>query len=108
MDDPIELARRKERLIARAQAQRDAIAAALQDLQRPIPMADRAAAATHFLRAHPVLVAAMVAGLVAFRRRSVLSLVARAVAAWRIWRSVAPWLEGLERGFRRGRAAGER
>ena len=108
MEDHIELTRRKERLIARAEAQRLALGAAFRDLQRPIGVVDRALAATRFLRAHPVLVAAIVAALVVFRRRSVMGLAARGLAAWRAWRAVVPWLERLARGSRRGRVLGER
>src|SRR6185295_12439823 len=108
MEDPIELTRRKERLIARADVQRQALGAAFCDLQRPIGVVDRAVAATRFLRAHPVLLAAIIAGLIVLRHRNVMGLAARGLAAWRAWRAVAPWLEGLVRGLRRARVPGER
>ena len=40
--------------------------------------------------------------------RNVMGLAARGLAAWRAWRAVAPWLEGLVRGLRRARVPGER
>src|SRR5262245_61681953 len=91
MVEAIELARRKERLIARAAAQREAIAGALHALEKPIEVIDRAVAAGRFLRAHPVLVAALVIALVVFRRRRIVGLVTRGLAAWRIWRSLSTW-----------------
>ena len=91
MDDDIELARRKERLIARAAAQREAIAGAVHALEKPIEVVDRVVAATRFLQAHPVLVAAVVVALVVFRRQGIVGLLTRGLAAWRIWRSLATW-----------------
>ena len=91
MNDDIELARRKERLIASVAAQRASFAAAVRDVHGPIAVVDRAVTVVRFLRAHPVLVAALVAGVVAFRRRGVVALVTRGFAAWRIWRSLGTW-----------------
>ena len=91
MDDDIELARRKERLIARAAAQREAIAGAVHALEKPIEVVDRVVAATRFLQAHPVLVAAVVVALVVFRRQRIVGLLTRGLAAWRIWRSLGTW-----------------
>lgn len=91
MENTIELAHRKERLIARAAAQRETIADAFRALEKPVGVIDRAVAATRFLRAHPLLVAAVVAGVVALRRRSLVGLFTRGLAAWRIWRSLRTW-----------------
>src|SRR5262245_35189800 len=91
MDDDIELARRKERLIASIAGQRATLADTIRELRGPIAVVDRLVAAMHYLRAHPVLVAAVVAAAVALRRRSVWGLLTRGLAAWRIWRSFAPW-----------------
>jgi glutathione S-transferase len=108
MDDLIEIARRKERLIARCEAQRGAIAAAFHDLRHPISIVERALAVTRFLRAHPVVVAVVVAGLIVFRRRSVLGVLTRGIAVWRAWRAVAPWLERIGPGLRRAGTPGAR
>ena len=101
MDDLTEIRRRKERLIARCAADREAIAEAFHNLRGPIAVVERALAVTRFLRSHPVLVAAVVAGLVGFRRRSVAGLVTRGLAAWRMWRAIAPWLDRMGPGLRR-------
>ena len=108
MDDLNEIARRKERLIAACAAQRGAIAGAFHDLRQPIAVVERALAVTRFLRAHPIVVALVVAGLVVFRRRSLLGLVTRGLAVWRTWRAVAPWLQRFEPGLRRAGNPGER
>lgn len=95
MEEIIELTRRKERLIATAAAQRAGLASAFRELRGPIAAVDRVAAATRFLRSHPVLVAVLVAALVVYRRRGVIGLATRAVAAWRMWRVMAGWAHGL-------------
>lgn len=93
-DRLIEIARLQERLIARAEAQRAVIGESLRQLQGPINFVDGGLAMGRFLRAHPVLVAAVVAALVAFRRRGLFALAGRAVAVWRLWRSVSAWSAG--------------
>ena len=90
----IEIARRKEWLIARAESQRAAIGQALGQLQGPIAIADYGLAVARFLRAHPVLAAVAVAALVAFRGRGLLALASRALSVWRLWRSVSAWSSG--------------
>ena len=94
MDDDIELARRKERLIARIAAQRASLAAACRDLHGPIAVIDRTVAAVHFLRAHPLFVVALFVGVIVLRRRRIVGLLKGGVTAWRIWRSLAPWAGG--------------
>jgi hypothetical protein len=94
----LDIARRKERLSARAQAQRQALAGAVHDLREPIGIADRALGIARFLRAHPVLVAAAVTAavtaLVVFRGRGLAGLAGRALSAWRLWRVVSAWSAG--------------
>jgi len=87
----IEIARRKERLSARAESQRAAIGANFRQLQGPIGVVDRGLEIVRFLRGHPLLVATVIAVVVAFRRRGLASLAGRAFSVWRIWRSVAAW-----------------
>lgn len=107
MDDLIEIARRRERLIAHCAAQRVAIAEVFHELRQPLAVVERAVAVTRFLRAHPVVVAAVVAGLIVFRRRSLLGLLTRGLAVWRTWKAVAPWMDRMGRGLRRaGRPGG--
>lgn len=91
-DRLIEIARRKERLIARAEAQRAAIGASFRQLERPIGIIDRGLEIARFLRGRPLLVATVVALVVALRRRGLLSLAGRALSAWRLWRSVSAWM----------------
>jgi len=103
MADLAETARRKERLIARCAAQRDALAGVLRDLERPIAVADRALAIARFFRAHPALVFVAAAILVAFRRRGALGLLGRGLAVWRAWRSISGWAGRMGMEFPRGR-----
>jgi hypothetical protein len=95
MSDLVEIARRKERLIARCAAQRVALAGTVQDLKGPIALLDRALAAGRFVRSHPLLLAAAVAAAVALRQRAPVGLAARALAAWRLWRALAGWAQRL-------------
>ena len=90
-DRRIEVARRKERLIARAEAERDVIAASFRRLEAPAGVIDRGLAVIHFLREHPLLVAAGVSAIVAIRGRGLLSMAGRGFAAWRVFRSLAAW-----------------
>jgi len=87
----IELARRKERLIARAESQRMAVGTSFRELQAPIAIVDRGLAVGRFLRAHPVLVVALVGAVTVFRRRGLVSVAGRALTAWRLWRSLSAW-----------------
>ena len=43
----------------------------------------------------------VVAGLIVFRRSSVLGVLTRGIAVWRTWRAVVPWLERIGPGLRR-------
>jgi len=90
-DKLAEIARRKERLIARTESQRADIGAGFRQLQGPIGVVDRGLEIVSFLRRHPLLVATVIAAVVAFRRRSLVSLAGSALSVWRIWRSVSAW-----------------
>ena len=90
-DQLIEIARRKERLIARTGLQRVAIGANFRQLAGPIGVVDRGLEFVRFLRGHPLLVTALIAAVVAFRRRGLVTLAGRALSVWRIWRSVSAW-----------------
>lgn len=90
----IEIARRKERLIARAESQRAAIGTSFHQLQGPIAVVDRGLKIVHFLRGHPLLVAVVIGVVAVFRGRSLLSLAGRGLALWRLWRSLSTWSAG--------------
>ena len=87
----IELARRKERLIARTAAQRTAIADAYRRWQKPASMVDRGVAVARFVKAHPLLLAIGVAAAAALGRRNLLQWAGRAWVAWRTWRALGAW-----------------
>lgn len=87
----MEVALHKERLIARAGAQRAAISDGFRQLQGPIEIADGAVSVVRYLKAHPVLVAVAVAVLVALRGRGLLSITGRLFTLWRLWRTVSAW-----------------
>ncbi len=95
VEQRIALAVRKERLIARSDAQRAAIATSLHGLERPLAVLDRGATAVAGLRGHPVLVGAGVAAIVVLGRRSLFRWAGRGIMAWRAWRSVSGWTRRL-------------
>lgn len=91
LDRMIELARRKERLIARTARERAAIGAAIRVWEKPLGLADRALSAARYLRAHPLVLAALLAVAVALRRRNLLAWAGRGFTLWRAWRAFSTW-----------------
>ena len=109
MPDLDDIVRRKQRLIERCAVQRDAIAGAFRELERPIAIADRVLTIVRFFRSHPVLIGAAIAAIMVARRRtSLVGLLARGVSAWRLWRAIRTWGQrfGMDfsRSGRRGNA----
>jgi len=78
----------RERLLNRVAGQRDSVALAFAGLARPIALIDRVAGAGRVLRAHPAVVAALVAGVVVLRARTVIGMIGRGVGLWRLFRQV--------------------
>lgn len=78
----LEVMQRRGELLARIASQREQVAEIGARWQAPLAVADRGLAAICWLRARPLLVAAVVA-LVVVRRRGVVGLVR---GAWRVWR----------------------
>lgn len=74
---------RRRELLARIAAQREQVAELGARLQAPLALADRGLAVARFLRSNPLLVAGIVGGLVAFRRRGILGSVQ---GVWRLWK----------------------
>ena len=91
-DRRIDVALRKERLLARCDDQRIVIAQAYRRWQAPMRIVDRGWAAARFLRAHPIVLAVGVAVAMVIGRRSLFTWIGRGVVAWRTWRSLAGWL----------------
>ena len=87
----IELARRKERLIARVAGQRTVIADAYHRWQKPASMLDRGVAVARFLKSHPLLLAIGVAVAAVVGRRNLLQWAGRGWVLWRAWRTGGEW-----------------
>jgi hypothetical protein len=83
-----DLLQRREQLIAQCEAQRTGIAVHTAGLAAPIRIADRAVNVMHYLRAHPLAMAAAVAGLAIAQRRGALKWGQRALLVWRAWQAV--------------------
>jgi hypothetical protein len=91
---------RRAQLSARAAVQRKALAAGFQQLTTPAGMVDRMVGAAQFVRMHPVMVGAGIAGIVAVLRGTFVKLlpaVGRGLAAWRILRVASAWLVERQR-----------
>jgi len=84
----IELVRRRERLLANCDAQREALALAVDRWKAPIGVADRVLDTARFLRRHPVVLGAVVAVAAAVERRGLWRWARRAFVAWRTYRSL--------------------
>jgi hypothetical protein len=85
----VAIAARKERLIARAAAERAAIARALRAWEAPLGAVDRAVSAVRYLRAHPLALAALAAGVLVLGRRNLVGWAARGLTLWRLWRALS-------------------
>lgn len=90
-DRLIEIARRRERLIALAASQRAVIAGTFHEWRTPIGIVDRVLGVVRFLREHPLLSAAAIIAAVAFRGGGLMTAVGRGLAVWRLWQSVSTW-----------------
>lgn len=88
----IECARRKERLIARAQRQRSEIAAGLRRWEQPMSVIERGISIARYLKAHPVLVVVAVAAAAVLGRRNFTRWIGSGLVAWRAWRSMRGWM----------------
>lgn len=91
-DSLIELARRKERLIARSEQQRVVISVACLQLRKPLSVVDRGIAIVSYLKAHPLVLAAGVAAAAIVGRRNLLRWAGRGLFAWRAWRTAGAWM----------------
>ena len=87
----------RERLLARSERQREAIAVAFGNLGGPAALIDRGIRFGRFLRSHPVAVAGLIAGMVVLRARSVLGMVARGISVWQLVRRVRALARLLDR-----------
>lgn len=83
----VELIRRRERLLMRADAQRAALTEVALRWSTPFSLFDRGMAAVRGIKSHPVLVLAAVAGLALLRPRSAMKWAGRSWVLWRFWRS---------------------
>ena len=87
-DPMIEIMRRRERLLARCDAQRAELTALAQRWEGPLKIADRAVAAIKYLRDHPLVLGAAVTLLVVVQRRGLWSWVRRGFMLWRTYRAL--------------------
>jgi hypothetical protein len=77
---------RRERLVAKAAAQRDEVALLLTPWAAPLALADKGVAVATYVRAHPGLVLAAVAALVVLSPKRALRWARRGFVVWRGYR----------------------
>ncbi len=77
---------RRERLLAKAAAQRDEVALLLAPWHAPLAVADRGVAIAAYVREHPSLVVVAVAALVVLSPKRAFRWARRAFAVWRGYR----------------------
>jgi len=83
----IELIRRRERLLVRAEIQRAEIAGAVRQWREPIAALDRVVEVVHTLKTHPALLVLPLSALLVIKPRRLVSWGGKAWMAWRLWRS---------------------
>lgn len=77
---------RRERLLAKAAAQRDEVALLLTPWHAPLAVADKGLTVATYLRAHPSIVIVAVAALVVLSPKRAFRWARRAFAVWRSYR----------------------
>ena len=87
-DPMIEIMRRRERLLARCDAQRAELTTLAQRWEGPLKVADRVVAVINYLRGHPLVLGAAVTLLVVVQRRDLWSWVRRGFMLWRAYRTL--------------------
>ena len=87
-DPMIEIMRRRERLLARCDAQRAELTALARRWQGPLNAADRAVAGLNYLRHHPVILGAAIALLLVIQRRGWWRWARRGFTVWRAYRAL--------------------
>jgi len=84
-DTLIDIRVKRERLLARCNAQRDDLATLAEQWRGPLHAADRVVAGVRYLRRHPLVVAGAVALAAVVERRHLWKWGQRAFVAWRTY-----------------------
>jgi hypothetical protein len=87
----------RERLLARCEQQRTAVADASRGLAPVTAMVDSITAAGRYLARHPVAVAGIVATAMVLRGRSLLGLAVRGIGLWRLAQRIRAVARMLQR-----------
>lgn len=91
----IDVLRERERLLARIEQQRSAVAVSVAGLATPLALVDRAVGVCRYLRAHPLAAGVMVAAIVALRARLALRWLVRGLGLWRMGRQLRSLVQRL-------------
>jgi hypothetical protein len=83
-----DVAYKREQLLARCDAQREDLAALIEQFAGPLKIADGAIAGVRYFRSHPLALGAVTALLAAARGRGLWKWVKRGLLAWRAYRAL--------------------
>ncbi len=86
-DPMIEIVRKRERLLARCDAQRSELTVLVRQWEGPLKVADRAVAGINYLCTHPLILGAAVAVLAVIQRHRWWSWAQRGFVLWRAYRA---------------------
>jgi|SRR5262252_8523264 hypothetical protein len=90
-----EIHARRQRLIAKAAAERRAIALSIDAWRKPLGAAERMLAAVHYVRAHPIALVLAAATVTVVAPRRTIRWVRRGFVLWRSYRWVVRALTDL-------------
>jgi hypothetical protein len=93
----IELARKREGLVARSAAQREQLSGLVRQLERPLAIADKGMTAARFVRAHPMVFAgggAVAAFLIGRRLGGLHKIAGMLWGGWKILSHTRSWWSG--------------
>lgn len=93
-DRLVELARKREGLVARSASQRQQLCGLVQRLERPLTFADKGVAVVRFLRAHPLVVVGggtIAAYLIGSRVGGLRKLAGLTWGGWKVFRHARSW-----------------
>ena len=91
-EEVMECVRRRERLLARVDRQRESIAAELERWEQPMKVVERGVSVARYLKAHPLFVVIAVVTAAVAGRRNLARWAGTGLVAWRTWRSFRGWV----------------
>ena len=89
------VARRKERLLARCEGEREAMSEAFRRWAGPAQLIDRVVATARTVRSHPALVGVAMLVAAVLGRKRLVRWAGRGLMTWRAWRGLLAWMRRI-------------